>query len=239
MPYREKKKYHNSQNVSVTPFVWADLDTCPPDHLKLAPSFLWETSPCRHQALWRVDDLQPAEANLASQAIAAAHKADGCDTHGGLAKMLRLPGTANFKYPNHPQVRLHAPSGAIYSPDGFRCVYPWASAFGRGDTAPLTIRAPDTSELDGEVLLSEYNASPRMLEFFYVAPDHDWSGRLFVLYKWCWEKGMTLEEIFAATKDAACNKFARDNRPDEDLWKDINEVVRKYSHDWNRRNRNL
>jgi len=66
-----------------------------------------------------------------------------------------------------------------------------------------------------------------MWDWFEETPDRDWSSSLFLLMKRCFEKGMTLEEVFIVARDAACNKYRRDNRPDSHLWADVKRVAQK------------
>jgi hypothetical protein len=96
MLYHVRKR--KSENVSYTPLLWADLDECPPDKLSVEPTLYWETSTGRWQAVWLLSEpVEPSYADALSKGIADAHKRYGCDTHGGLGKYLRIPGTLNFK----------------------------------------------------------------------------------------------------------------------------------------------
>ena len=86
--------------------IWADFDNGPPPVLRLPPSLVIETSPGRYQALWLLDsptpDLQRIEA--VNRSVAALNDGDmnTCDR----ARVLRLPGFRNLKYPSRPPSRL-------------------------------------------------------------------------------------------------------------------------------------
>lgn len=88
--------------------LWADLDTCQPDSLKVAPSIVVESSPGRWQAIWRLDEpIDKFEAEKLSHRIALYHKGDGCDQSGwDLTQLLRVPFTRNYKYDPAPMVEV-------------------------------------------------------------------------------------------------------------------------------------
>ncbi|MET7398963.1 DNA-primase RepB domain-containing protein [Dactylosporangium sp. NPDC005572] len=88
-----------------TTVVWADLDDCDPAELFTKPTYLIRTSPGRHQAWWVLNrPVEASEAVMYARNIAARHKDQGCDTHGGLGKLMRLPGTLNHNYPGSPPI---------------------------------------------------------------------------------------------------------------------------------------
>lgn len=96
----------HAQHISHTACARADLDGCNPSKLRIPPSLHWETSPGRYQAVWVLEPATtPPDAERISQAIARAHRGDGCDQSGAdLSQLLRIPGTINHKYPSKPQV---------------------------------------------------------------------------------------------------------------------------------------
>lgn len=81
------------------PLIWADVDEAPIDVVRSThPTALWQTSPGRHQAVWRVDTPLPIADDL-SLARAASHIL-GCDPSGWDAtQLLRLPGYESHKRP--------------------------------------------------------------------------------------------------------------------------------------------
>ena len=86
--------------------VWADFDEGFPDNLPVAPSIVVESSPGKAQAYWLLNrpcaDLGRIEA--VNRSIAALHRGDknACDR----ARVLRLPGFRNLKYPTRPYARI-------------------------------------------------------------------------------------------------------------------------------------
>ena len=92
--------------------VWADYDHGIPTSLPLEPSIVVQSSPGKHQALWLLEkpchDLGSIEALNRSIAETTGADLNACDR----ARVLRLPGLANLKYPGRPQARL-----AVYEPE--------------------------------------------------------------------------------------------------------------------------
>ena len=88
--------------VNPSVFLWSDIDDGDPHKCK--PSVLWETSPGRFAGLWKVSRLPPQEASEKSKLVA---RYIGGDKGGhDLTQVLRIPGTHNGKYPDHPMVKL-------------------------------------------------------------------------------------------------------------------------------------
>jgi hypothetical protein len=87
--------------------IWlhCDIDGGDPNDFAKRPSVLWETSPKRYQALWKLDHvLRPRDAEACNRALAQ-HSEDG--TGWEITKYLRVPHTFNFKPSYHrPRVRL-------------------------------------------------------------------------------------------------------------------------------------
>jgi predicted transcriptional regulator len=76
---------------------------------------------------------------------------------------------------------------------------------------------------DAESILNKYKS--KFTETFAALvtrePENDWSSVLWRLIHECAAMGMTEEETFVITWRAPCNKYRRDDRPPEHLWRDI------------------
>jgi hypothetical protein len=84
-----------------TPYAWLDLDPVDPRRLPLEPIIALETSPISYQAIWRCNHI-PTKAMRRgfSQAV-------GGDRGAWIiTKLLRVPNTVNFKYPQMPLVQV-------------------------------------------------------------------------------------------------------------------------------------
>jgi RepB DNA-primase from phage plasmid/Protein of unknown function (DUF3987) len=95
-------KPQRRQNFAAIPnALWADLDGADPREIQPKPTIAWESSPGRYAAMWKLD--KPMTKAL-SQAVTYHVGAD----KGGwsLTKVLRIPGTRNYKYNDAPIVRL-------------------------------------------------------------------------------------------------------------------------------------
>ena len=96
--------------VKPTRWLWADLDTASAD--KYPPTLLWESSPGRCQALWELTAVvSPQMAENLSRRLAHAL---GADVSGRQNRVLRVPGTRNWKYKDKPAVRLLINDGPTY-----------------------------------------------------------------------------------------------------------------------------
>jgi hypothetical protein len=214
----------NKESVQSTPCAWADLDACHPDNLLVTPSIIIESSPGRWQAYWRFsghDTVLPDDAEDLSRRIAYAHAADGCDRSGwDLSQLLRVPFTYNLKHLVDGAAPVVLPTGGRgrYTLSDFD-EYPDAEGYKR-----LNIPMPElNTAIDGQAVLEtkQDRMNPRIWTMFLIEPEGDWSKALWNLELMLYETGFTREEIFIVCRDAACNKYARDHRAQELLWKDV------------------
>lgn len=208
------------ENVILTPFIWSDLDGCPPDKLLLPPTVLTETSPNRFQGLWRLSEpVDPYVAEDASRRIAYYHADDGADKSGwDLTQLLRIPYSYNNKYRTGlmlPQVRIIETRRGSYSLADFD-VYPEATGAHYGTVEMGTL--PE----DPETVLRKYRTElhPEVWQLITETPQEDWSKALWRLQLLLCETNLTREEVFVVSRMAACNKYARDNKGDAPLWKE-------------------
>lgn len=220
-PMLFERRLAKKEGVAYTPCVWADLDDCPPDLLKVEPTFVLQTSPDRYQALWLLsEEVSPGEAELLSKRVAYAHADDGADKSGwDLTQLLRFPWTHNFKYGNVSQVLLAEANNCTAAPVDFETAYPDVSGL-----ADWRLEFPQ--ELDGvtgEEVMARYKdqlATTAWILWGRV-PEGTWSESLFKLMMCCFEAEMSPEETFLVARSSACNKFARDGRGDKPLWDDV------------------
>lgn len=209
--------------------VWADADTCDPDNFKITPSVVVETSPGRWHCWWVLDSpVEAQEAAGVAQSIAYAHREQGADLGWQVSKILRVPGTTNTKYDEPFTVTVEY-TGVLYTLDELRDAYPATGM----NTEVVTLDADVPELLTTSQLIDLETRVVRGMEWenLYVdtpPKDADWSERLFRLQFDLFRAGCTPQEIFTLSKNAACNKFERDHRPDSDLWKTVQNAYRKY-----------
>lgn len=208
----------NKYDVLTCPAIWSDLDHCPPDELLIPPTLSLETSPGRHQGLWCLEQLaEPYEAEEVAKAIAYRHAESGADKSGwDLTQLLRVPMTLNYKYDPPAGVKLIASANVVTLAE-MREAYPPVEEKYEG-AFPFPEELPD-----GEALLRAYAQllPSKAWMLLRVPPERDWSKPLWQLEMLLAEAGLSREEIFAIAKTAACNKYQRDGRNDELLWKEV------------------
>lgn len=209
-------------NVSECPCAWSDLDECHPDNLKVEPTITVMTSEGRYQAYWKFDGLvSPTDAEAISKRIAYEHKDEGADTSGwDLTQLLRVPLTYNHKYREeagpHTVMVTSANSKTKYSIDDFEA-YPLV------EHQEHTVREMPDELPDAEEVLDEnkLRINPRVWKLIEETPTDDWSAKLWELELSLFEAQLTAPEVFTVAYEAACNKYARDDRDPSFLWKEV------------------
>lgn len=217
-------KKRSKGHIAATPNIWSDLDTCPPEELYVEPTIVVESSPERYQALWSLEGVvDPDDAEDISRRIAYAHADLGADISGwDLTQLLRVPLTYNFKYVNRmdtPVVTVIKSNRNLYRQSDFK-EYP-ATA----DYVKTEIPMPDEEDLpqSAEDLLQERRQAlnPLIWRYFVEEPMNDWSKTLWNLQMLLYESGFKREEVFVIARASKCNKYARDNKAEYLLWKEV------------------
>lgn len=210
--------------IHVSTCAWADLDTCPPGELLVKPTMVIETSPGRWQAYWLFNEpMHALDAEDINKRIAYYHKEQGADTSGwDLTQLLRPPGTSNHKYLKeaglHTVKIVEVETALRYDSSDFD-VYPPVEGLNNEQFHAMG-ELPETT---AEEILHRVRMSinPRVWRLFEERPADDWSKALWQLELLLFDVGLAPEEVFVVVKEAACNKYGRDGRPDELLWKDV------------------
>lgn len=226
-PQLFSRKERKKEYVVATPNIWSDLDSCHPDKLLVEPSLVVESSPKRYQAYWLLEgEVDPKDAEDISRRIHYYHANDGADKSGwDLTQLLRIPGTFNFKYINtahqsYPVVKFVKASKSYYRMSDFT-EYPELVDYVYLDI-PFD---PDAiPEETGQDLLERYRAdiSPIIVKLFLEEPrPNKWSDILWQLEMLLFEANFSREQVFRIAWDAACNKYRRDGRPPNQLWREV------------------
>jgi len=162
-----------------------------------------------------------------SRRIAYRHAAEGADRSGWDAtQMLRIPQTYNFKYEDEPQITVDYNTNR-YTPEDFARYTD--APIARRDASKIPL--PSAAELENvfpngfdEFLRTRLSflggTALRAVKGPLGEEDDDWSKLLWGLYLALFEAGCSKEEVYAVAINSACNKFARDGRP-ERLWGDV------------------
>ena len=81
------------------------------------PNFVLDTSPGKHQVVWRVEGLDTSQAETLLRALASQYGGDPAATD--ISRLLRLPGFTNNKYNEAFVVRVHHETDAQYHGQAF------------------------------------------------------------------------------------------------------------------------
>lgn len=228
-PFLTTEERRKKESIAETVCAWADGDDCPIEALQMQPSAVIVTSEGRHAFFWKFNEIQPPEVGEAiSKRIAYFHADEGMDKSGwDLSQVLRVPGTLNHKYAPPQKVSpAFVDPGMKYDTDDFS-EYPEDI-----DSLPtVDAKALDTIELPKETaehIMERFTElNPRAYDLFSQPPITDWSRQLWELEITCFEAGMSPEEVFVVASASSCNKYRRDKRKPEFLWKEVN---RAYVH---------
>lgn len=215
-------KKRQKENIGSTPNAWSDLDLCDPELLLVRPTLVLESSPGRYQAFWCFDkNVDPDDAENLSRRIAYAHADQGADRSGwDLTQLLRVPYTYNYKYGTDdvPVVKIIEANRNLYRLSDFE-KYPQSEGYVETD-----IPMPDLADLeDADDLLQSKRLilNPLIWRYYGEEPIGKWSEILWNLEMLLFEAGFTREQVYSIARASKCNKYARDNKPNVMLWKEV------------------
>ncbi|HSW91286.1 MAG TPA: DUF3987 domain-containing protein [Candidatus Saccharimonadales bacterium] len=220
LSHKKREKY----NVTHTNVVWADLDACDPDDIDLPVPIVVMSSPGRYQAYWTLtEQVHPLVAEDYSKRVAYYLRDKGADVSGwDLSQLLRVPGTYNYKYTTNierpPEVRLLRGINKPVPTELFEALPTVADSFFVAQPKPQA-----TPEADAVIANNKHALTAEWWNLYVTEPraDDDWSRILWRFMMTCFECELSKEETFAVSGQAACNKWARDRKPDVYLWNDV------------------
>ena len=119
-PIKENSCSRTKENIREIRHVYLDLDENASQSLQAirtscdvpTPNFVLDTSPEKHQVIWRVEGLDQARAESLLHSLAAAFRGDPAATD--ISRVLRVPGFANRKYQEPFLVRAIQETNQIY-----------------------------------------------------------------------------------------------------------------------------
>ena len=112
------------------------------------PNYVLNTSPGKYQTVWKVQDFSIGQAETLQRAMAKEFGADQAVVDA--ARVLRIPGLYNRKYPEPHQVTATRLSEEIYRPEHFRMDVPEFNSESTSRTA--TIKATSTGTDQGKTI---------------------------------------------------------------------------------------
>jgi len=124
-PVREGSRNRTKEQIREIRHTYLDLDEEAGASLQAIrtsgdvppPNFVLDTSPGKHQVVWRVDGLDTSQAETLLRALASQYGGDPAATD--ISRLLRLPGFTNRKYNETFIVRVHHETDAQYHGQDF------------------------------------------------------------------------------------------------------------------------
>jgi hypothetical protein len=124
-PIKEGAYSRTKENIKGIRHAYLDLDRNGDASLEAirhspdipAPNFVLDTSPDKHQVVWKVTGFKPEEAEALLRALSNQFGGDPAATDS--TRVLRLPGFANRKHSEEFIVQAHHESSAVHSPRDF------------------------------------------------------------------------------------------------------------------------
>src|SRR5215472_3934809 len=222
------KKIRKKEHCLQSKLIWADMDDIHPDSFtELPPSIIIQSSINRWQAFWRLTTyIDPDQAEEYSRRVAYA---TGADRSGwDLTQLFRVTLTTNFKYRPPVDIELTRCLEIAAKPILFESLPDTNTIQTRASEFPM----PDlTSIIPAGNVIQKYLPILQKTEFmrmYGTDPTEDWSRVLWRFIHECFRIGMTQDEVFAVSLEAKCNKYARDGRPIEHLWRDVLKAAEIY-----------
>ncbi len=124
-PVREGSRNRTKEQIREIRHTYLDLDEEAGASLQAIrtsgdvppPNFVLDTSPGKHQVVWRVEGLDTGQAEILLRALASQYGGDPAATD--ISRLLRLPGFTNRKYNEAFVVRVHHETDAQYHGQDF------------------------------------------------------------------------------------------------------------------------
>jgi hypothetical protein len=125
-PVREGSRTRTKEQIREVRHTYLDLDEEAGASLQAIrtsgdvppPNFVLDTSPGKHQVVWRVEGLDRDQAETLLRALASQYGGDPAATD--ISRLLRLPGFTNRKYNEAFVVRVHHETDALYHGQDFQ-----------------------------------------------------------------------------------------------------------------------
>jgi hypothetical protein len=119
-PVREGSRNRTKEQIREIRHTYLDLDEDAGASLQAirtsgdvpAPNFVLDTSPGKHQVVWRVEGFDTDQAESLLRALASQYGGDPAATD--ISRLLRLPGFTNRKYNEAFVVRAHHETDSVY-----------------------------------------------------------------------------------------------------------------------------
>jgi DNA-binding transcriptional ArsR family regulator len=230
-PHLFKAKGRRVKDNSLPTLVlWVDKDAGALTDFTPRPTFCWQTSEGKWQALWLLDtELDIEKAEVINKKLIGMCKGDKGGWHAG--KYLRMPETINHKYKPAYHGMVLWDDGPQYKAEQFVTIEAPKDEFQEAiqdimDIPDLPKKIPSFSD----AIVAHGRHIPKVAwELLQQEPKkgEDWSDKIWRLESLLIKADIPIEHVFAIVKGSPWNKYERDGRPDEHLWKEIYKAYKE------------
>ena len=210
----------------VLPLHWlyADLDTVDPRKLDLPPTIAIRTSPGRFQGLWELRKaISPKSHRDLNQRLTYATGADKGGWH--LTKVLRVPGTYNYKYPTRKKVEELWDNETSYTVGQIKAYVKGVELHQVDPSVRGLVTPAETAESIVRRVWDRLDSRTRgLLGETAKQPKGERSYRLWELECRLLESGLEPEEVFVVVRETVWNKFLDRRNADDYLWREVRKA---------------
>ena len=211
-------------NVGKLKWLYSDLDSVDPRSLDLRPTIAIQTSPGRYQGLWELKrPVGPKKFEDLNRRLTYATGSDKGGWH--LTKVLRVPGTYNYKYPTPKKVRKLWDDKTTFT---VREIEEFVKGVESHDLDPLVQSLILPAESSESIIRRVWDRlDPRGKELLgekREQPEGERSDRLWELECRLLEAGLEPEEVFLVVRGSVWNKFRDRRNADDYLWREVQKA---------------
>ncbi len=212
------------ENATKLRWLYADLDAVDPRKLDLPPTIAIRTSPGRFQGLWEMrKPLSPKTHKDLNRRLTYATGADKGGWH--LTKVLRIPGTYNFKYPTRKRVAEVWDNEVTFTIEDIKRFVKGVELHQIEPTVPGLVVPAETAESITRRSWDGFDSRTRqLLSETAEQPTGERSDRLWELECRLLEQGLEPEEVFVLVRESVWNKFLDRRNADDYLWREIRKA---------------
>lgn len=207
--------------------LWLDKDKGSLDEIKPKPTYCWETSQGRWQAIWKLNEyleveyVEPLNKNIIENT-----NGDPGGWHAG--KLLRFPESINHKYTPYEIGFFMWQDGPTYNKVDFAEPVKTKEQKELEELSELSL--PRNPLSAAKALAKHGKHIPAgAWELLQATPKQgeSWSEKLWKLEALLIAAEVPLKDVYSIVRESPWNKYDRDNRTDKDLWKEVNKCAKE------------
>lgn len=226
--FEDSQKGRVKTNSLESKCLWLDKDKGRLDEIVPKPTYCWETSQGRWQAVWVLDEFVDIEfIEPLNKTIIENTNGDPGGWHAG--KLLRFPCSINHKYTPYEVGFFLWEDGPEYDKTSF--TEPVKSLEQKELEEIAQMEKMPKNLLSASAALAKHgkHIPSGAWDLLQAVPKQgeSWSEKLWKLEALLVAAELPLEDIFSIVRESPWNKYQRDNRKDEDLWKEVQKCARE------------